>query len=420
MNYTNRVNNTSFFLKLKLLGQLLSQRLQIIVKTKKQAEISNSFSLIIDFLKRSFSPAEKLFVLVLICALVWFLVQIGGFFSFSAIDKTLQNQQSAKAEGLIKNKMTFTPNDKSLKLRLAHAYLGLGRQEEAKAIIQEIQNQDPYNNYLPKVAIALSENLKRENQAEQAINILEKLPLSGCANCKQTLLELYSLEGRKALMERNLERATFFLGKALILSEKLHESNSSIGHRKRQLAQAYNLQAAELIKAKEENRAIQVLEKAGETYPNGQTYLNLGKLYAQNLAQIENIKKGLTYYEKAYSFGQTEPETVLAYNQLLRSLKTKMRSEGVSAEEIEKTLKSFSLPQTTALAIRETKTNLIKENKPEEPDSEPQQTNNSKTANSSSAHLHREDSAIKQTETETEKPEPIQEPLLEEEPTDNE
>ena len=176
----------------------------------------------------------------------------------------------------------------------------------------------------------------------------------------------------------------------------------------------------ELIKAKEENRAIQVLEKAGETYPNGQTYLNLGKLYAQNLAQIENIKKGLTYYEKAYSFGQTEPETVLAYNQLLRSLKTKMRSEGVSAEEIEKTLKSFSLPQTTALAIRETKTNLIKENKPEEPDSEPQQTNNSKTANSSSAHLHREDSAIKQTETETEKPEPIQEPLLEEEPTDNE
>lgn len=401
MNSTNQIKG-GFFLKLKLLSQLIAERVKSISnKNKKSQEIALSFSLIVDFIKKTFTVQEKLVFLISIFLFFLIISQIISFFSFASIDKALQNQQSAKAENLIKTKNIFIPNNKSLKLRLAHAYLGLEREEEARIIIQEIQAQEPYNPYLPKVAIALADNLKRKQKAEQAINILEKLPLTNCQNCKQSLLELYTMEGRRALIERNLERATFFLSKALILAEKLHESSSSLGHRKRELARAYNLQAMSFIKAKELDRAINVLERSGSIYAQGQTYLELGKLYHKRQANTEDLKKALTYYEKAYSFGQTEPENILNYNQILRALKTKLQANKLSPEEIEKILKSFSLPENINRLA-----------------SEPKDNSNNKNTTSNQTQEDKkpkEEPKLEENSIPAEQITPIQEPLLEEE-----
>lgn len=337
------LNQLNFSERASSLLQLCIERLKLVLQNKNKAELENSFEVIGKYISDNFTAIEKrncLIAIGLSILLAYFLFE--GL-TFRQIDQALINHQSARAESLIRQRLVIMPANRSLKLRLAHAYLGLEREKEAKAIIEEVQKTEPKNSYIPKVALALSQSLKRQNKSYEAIPILERISASDCKTCKSELRDLYTLEGRNSLLSRNLERANFFLSKALSLAEKLQESESSINHRRRELARAYNLQASQLIKAKEADRAIEVLEKSVKVFPMGQTHLMLAKLYFDRQSDSEDLKKAVESYEKAYSFGLTDPENISSFNRALSKLKQVLKQEGVAKEEIERVTESYSL-----------------------------------------------------------------------------
>lgn len=327
--------------KLLILFQLIGERLRIIWISKKKEEVGASVKLIADCLQYNFTKQEKLASLIGLAVIAFVFYFSFEFFTFSPIDEAIRNQQSARAESLIQQRLFFMPGNNGLKLRLAHAYLALDRVSEAKSIVELVQAKNPNESYLPKVAIDLAQTLKRNDQSYRALTILEKLPPHSCKTCREEMLELYTIEGRKALMGRNLERANYFLTRALKLAEKSHETTSSLNHRKHELARAYNLHASELIKAKENDRAITILEESKKIFPIAQTYLMLAKLYYSRQANPDDLKKALDCYEKAYSFGATEVE--VDYKQTVAKLKQSMKQEGLSSKEIEQQTKKFTL-----------------------------------------------------------------------------
>ncbi len=353
---------TGLFPKLNLLFKLTFERLNIIFKAKNnwKQELSFSGSLIKDFIFNNFSVAEKLFCGVIILVFYVSFTLIYDFITYATIDKALRNQQSAKAESLIRQRLLFSPDDNSLKLRLAHAYLTLGRGVEAKNLIEEVQSIDPKNSYLGKVARELAIHLRLSKKEYQAIPILEKIPLNSCKDCVNELLELYTTEGRHSLLHKNLERANYFLSRALKLAEKVKESNSSVNHRKRELAKAYNMQAQQLIRAKQINNAIKILEISKDIFPIGQTYAILGKLYlAKKEISINELKKSLDCSDKAYSFGLVESET--DFRQALKLLKQKLKQKGLSPKEIDEEVQGFQLSSVTI--AQESAKEIMAENK---------------------------------------------------------
>jgi tetratricopeptide (TPR) repeat protein len=351
------INQLKFSQRLGFLFGLCAERLKVIWQTKRKEEFFDSFKIFFSFIEANFSANEIRNSLILIVLLFI----LGNFFlnavTFNEIDRALTNQQSAKAENLVRQRLMFMPGNKGLQLRLAHAYLGLEREQEAKGIIESVQRAEPSNTYIPTVALALSQSLKRKNKSYEVIPILERVSVKACKVCKSELRDLYTIEGRNSLLKRNLERANYFLSKALFLAEKLQESDSSISHRKRELARAYNLQASQLIKAKEIDRAIQVLEKSVKVFSMGQTHLVLAKLYYDRQTDSVDLKHALESYEKAYSFGLTDPENVVAFKKALNKLKLVLKQEGQSKEQIEDAVKIYNLTENPTLAGKEQETN---------------------------------------------------------------
>ena len=353
---------TGLFPKVNLLFKLISERLSIIFKTKNnwKKEVDFSSSLLKDFIVNNFSIGEKIFCLVIILFLYFSFTWIYDFFTYGSIDTALRNQQSAKAESLIQQGLAFNPNDNNLKLRLARAYLSLGRGVEAKKLIEEVQSIDSRNPYLGKVARELAIYLRLSKKEYQAIPILEKIPLNSCKDCLTELLYLYTVEGRNSLLHKNLSRANYFLSRALKLAEKVKESNSSVNHRKRELAKAYNMQAFQLIQSKQIDNAINILEISKDIFPIGQTYEMLGKLYLDKKEiSIEDLKKSLDCSDKAYSFGLVESE--VDFREALKLLKQKLREKGLSQKEVNEEVQGFQL--SSVKIAEESEKEIIAENK---------------------------------------------------------
>lgn len=333
--------NSTFRERLFLFFKLFWSRARICFQTKRLEELKLTLTLLSEYLTQNFSAKEKKdFVVRTI--LVSIILFIGlELTTHGQINQALENHQSAKAEALIKQRLVFMPWDNGLKLRLAHAYMSLGRENEAKAIIDEVQSVDPGNSYLSKVALDLARTLKRENKAFQAISILEKLPVHSCKECVTELLNLYTIEGRRSLLDRNMERATHFLSRALKVAIKTKETSSSINHRKRELAKAYNLQADSLIKASELNRAIRLLEESNEIFPMGSTYNLLGQQYESRNAGIADLRKAIDSYRNAYSFGMTDVE--VSFNKTLNKLKIALKKEGLPKKKIDEEIEKYKL-----------------------------------------------------------------------------
>ena len=353
---------TGLFPKVNLLFKLISERLSIIFKTKNnwKKEVDFSSSLLKDFIVNNFSIGEKIFCLVIILFLYFSFTWIYDFFTYGSIDTALRNQQSAKAESLIQQGLAFNPNDNNLKLRLARAYLSLGRGVEAKNLIEEVQSIDSRNPYLGKVARELAIYLRLSKKEYQAIPILEKIPLNSCKDCLTELLYHYTVEGRNSLLHKNLSRANYFLSRALKLAEKVKESNSSVNHRKRELAKAYNMQAFQLIQSKQIDNAINILEISKDIFPIGQTYEMLGKLYLDKKEiSIEDLKKSLDCSDKAYSFGLVESE--VDFREALKLLRQKLREKGLSNKEVNEEVQGFQL--SSVKIAEESEKEIIAENK---------------------------------------------------------
>lgn len=353
---------TGLFPKVNLLFKLIFERLSIIFKTKNnwKKEVDFSSSLLKDFIVNNFSIGEKIFCLVIILFLYFSFAIVYDFFTYGSIDTALRNQQSAKAESLIQQRLAFNPTDNNLKLRLARAYFSLGRGVEAKKLIEEVQSVDSRNPYLGKVARELAIYLRLSKKEYQAIPILEKIPLNSCKDCLTELLYLYTVEGRNSLLHKNLSRANYFLSRALKLAEKVKESNSSVNHRKRELAKAYNMQAFQLIQSKQIDNAINILEISKDIFPIGQTYEMLGKLYLDKKEiSIEDLKKSLDCSDKAYSFGLVESE--VDFREALKLLRQKLRQKGLSNKEVNEEVQGFQL--SSVKIAEESEKEIIAENK---------------------------------------------------------
>ncbi|MDJ0626448.1 MAG: tetratricopeptide repeat protein [Candidatus Caenarcaniphilales bacterium] len=367
MQYVKLEGHAPLLERVGLLLRLLIERIKTCAYTKRPEDITLTFRLVFDFIKFNFNFREKRNFIIGAILFSVFLSFSLELITHGQINEAIENHQSARAEKLIKQRLFFLRDNRGLKLRLAHAYLALGRESEAKSIVETIQNQEPSHSYIPKVGLDLSETLRRRGKAFEAINILEKVPVNSCEECLAELLELYSIEGRKSLIEKNLERANYLLTRALKLSMKLKESNSSINHRKRELSRVYNLQATELIKRKKKDKAIELLEKSVEIFPRGQTYMKLGNLYMEsNGKDILTIQKSLEAYMNAYSFGVIDVEK--NFNSALNLLKTELKKDGLNQDKIKELTRQYVLShETVSIKIKEPKlskkTNQLKRKK---------------------------------------------------------
>ncbi|MDX1919964.1 MAG: hypothetical protein SFU25_04420, partial [Candidatus Caenarcaniphilales bacterium] len=341
LDFVKLNDNPTLSQRVQLFFKLLLERVKVCFQTKRVEDVTLTFSLLWEYLNQNFSAKEKKdFVIRSIIAVVLFSL-ILEFTTHGQINKALENHQSAKAEEMIKQRLMFMPWDNGLKLRLAHAYMSLGRENEAKSIIDEVQSFDSGNAYLPKVALDLARTLKRQNKSFQAISILEKIPVHSCKECVTELLNLYTIEGRRSLLDRNMERATHFLSRGLKLAIKTKETPSSINHRKRELAKAYNLQADNLIKASEFNRAITLLEESNSIFPMGSTYNLLGQQYETRNTGLGDLRKAIDAYRNAYSFGITDAE--ISFNKTISKLKAALKKEGLPKKKIDEEIEKYKL-----------------------------------------------------------------------------
>jgi tetratricopeptide (TPR) repeat protein len=320
---------------------LLILRIGVCWEKASLDEIKNSTNLLKTYLQERLTPTEQkvsIFLIAFLTTIFYFGFQL---LTFSDIDKAIRNHQSAKAQQMINSWMTFLPDNTGLQLRLAHTKISMGEVFEGLSIVKDVQQSNPNDPYLPVVAIDLARNLRVMGESNRALPMLEKVPVSRCKECAEELLQLYTIQGRKELMNRNLQRANFYLSGALKLSEQLKESETTIDHRKRELARAYVLEAEILEKSHEEDKAIRILEESKKIYPIGQTYAMLGKLYLQRAAGSTDAKRSLEALAKAYTYGMANTEQQFAA--ALNKLKYFLKKEGKTDSEIKDIAKSFSL-----------------------------------------------------------------------------
>ncbi|MDX1918120.1 MAG: hypothetical protein SFT81_03135 [Candidatus Caenarcaniphilales bacterium] len=364
----------SFFSNLRTLAIAVYQRLKAMLNDRDLQELPKIGLLLHDFWKTNLwaTPFQRGFVIG-VGVLVGMLMLILLSLQTSDIDLALKSEQAARAEQMIQGKLILLPYHNGLKLRLAHAQLKLGKEVQAITLIEEVVSKEPNNPYLAVLGGDVAQISKLSGRVDQGIEVLKGIPGDSCPICLEGLSDLYTYEGRRALNKRDLKKAHDYLAKALMLAEKVPESNDSIQSRRRELARVYEYQASQLIKPEEWSKAIEALEKANQLFESPQNNLKLARFYEaealkslsdtlnarkkiakkgdkdkapstedQENASVEiaYFKKGLDAYVKAYSAGLTE--SLPGFKNLLGKCKEAMHTNGFSDEMIASELQPYN------------------------------------------------------------------------------
>ena len=370
MNYPNQdyysTPRSSQGLFEKLWDWLISYCGQLIfaIKTKDFDEVLNTLSFSLSAFAENFSAQEKRNLLILSILGIVLSYALTDIITLVSIDRLIYSQQSAKAESQINRLLSVMPWRTDLKLRRAQTYLSLNKEQEAISIIKTVLRADHKNSYLPKVVLSLSEELRNQDRGYEAIPLLEAIPGRRCRRCLRELADIYTFEGRKSLVKNNLARASLYLAKGLILSQKTGESKSSINHRKIELARTYNLQARDYTKSEDLTKAISALESSLQVYPIGHSYVNLAKLYYKRHQGIPDLKKALDNYGKAYLYNLSD--YLDEYKKIIKELKSLLKAEGFTEEEIEKEIKKYDITEKITEVSQKEKTNEKASQKVEE------------------------------------------------------